>query len=300
MSQPLKRIGLIGLDTSHAIAFTQLLNDPSAEFHVPGGKVVAAYPGGSPDFPLSASRVQPFTAQLRDKWGVEIVDSPEAVAELCDLVFILSVDGRTHRSLFDRVAPFGKPLFIDKPLAVSVEDAQYIISQAEQRGIPFMSSSALRYGDVFVKAIGDRSDIIACDVFGPMDEEPTQPGLFWYGIHSIEMLVAAMGPGCTEVRACRREHQDLVQCIWNDGRLATVHGLRGAHSDFGLTVHRKDGFVATDSTRMARPFYAGLLETVIASLSDRRWAIPSTEILEVMRIIHAANISRKNDAPVKL
>ena len=41
------KIGMIGLDTSHAVAFTKLLNDPNNPFHVTGGKVMMACPVGS-------------------------------------------------------------------------------------------------------------------------------------------------------------------------------------------------------------------------------------------------------------
>ena len=64
------RVGLIGLDTSHVVAFTQLLNDPTHPDHVPGARVVAAFKGGSPDVEASATRVDGFTATLRDKWQI--------------------------------------------------------------------------------------------------------------------------------------------------------------------------------------------------------------------------------------
>ncbi len=38
---PSLRLGMIGLDTSHVIAFTELLNDPHNPHYVPGAKVVA-------------------------------------------------------------------------------------------------------------------------------------------------------------------------------------------------------------------------------------------------------------------
>ena len=67
-------LGMIGLDTSHVIAFTNYLNNPKNET---GCRVVAGFPGGSPDFPASANRVDKFTEQLRDQHGLEIVDSIE-------------------------------------------------------------------------------------------------------------------------------------------------------------------------------------------------------------------------------
>ena len=54
------RIGIIGLDTSHVVAFTKLLNDPNTANHIPGGRVVAAYKSGSPDMPeKSFNRIEP-------------------------------------------------------------------------------------------------------------------------------------------------------------------------------------------------------------------------------------------------
>src|SRR5512138_764908 len=90
------RIGLIGLDTSHVTAFTKLLNDPSDKNHVPGARVVAAFKGGSPDIESSHSRVEGYTKELTEKWGVKIYDSIEALCQNVDAVMIESVDGRPH------------------------------------------------------------------------------------------------------------------------------------------------------------------------------------------------------------
>src|SRR4030042_4554319 len=91
--QKVFRIGIIGLDTSHVTAFTKFINDP-AKNH--GCKVVAGYPGGSPDVSSSASRVEGFTQTLRDKYGVEIVDSIEQLCRKVDGILLESVDGRPH------------------------------------------------------------------------------------------------------------------------------------------------------------------------------------------------------------
>ena len=140
-------IGMIGLDTSHAVAFARLLHDENHPHHVPGGRVICAWPGGSPDFELSISRVGRFARELSEHYGVRIVDSPERVAELSDAVMLESADGRVHPEQFRRIAPYGKPVFIDKPLAVSVRDAEEILRLAERYRVPVMSGSALRFVD---------------------------------------------------------------------------------------------------------------------------------------------------------
>lgn len=138
-------IGMVGLDTSHAVSFTRLLHDERHPHHVPGGRVVCAWPGGSSDFELSISRVGRFTREMAETFGAEIVASPEEVAERCDAVMLLAADGRTHPGLFRRIAPYGKPVFIDKPLAVSSRDAEEILRLAERHRVPVMSCSSLRF-----------------------------------------------------------------------------------------------------------------------------------------------------------
>src|SRR5690606_4342644 len=127
-------IGLIGLDTSHVTAFARLLHRKDEPYHVPGGRIVAGLPAASADWPLSADRVDGFTRALRDEHAVAILDSPEAVAAQADVVFITAVDGRRHRELLQRVLPAGKPVFVDKPFAISTADARAMVDAAAAAG----------------------------------------------------------------------------------------------------------------------------------------------------------------------
>src|SRR5437667_11631995 len=88
------RLGIIGCDTSHVTAFTETLNNPDAKGHVGGGKVVAAFKGGSKDIPSSATRVEGYTKTLQEKYGVKIFNSIDQMCEEVDAVLLESVDGR--------------------------------------------------------------------------------------------------------------------------------------------------------------------------------------------------------------
>jgi predicted dehydrogenase len=302
MPKPLN-IGLIGLDTSHVEAFSRLMNVESDPAHIPGVKVVVGFPGGSPDFDLSINRVEGFTKKLRDELGVDIVDSPEAVAERSDLVFITAVDGRVHRELFEKIVSFGRPTFIDKPFTVGVEDAKAILKRASESAVPVMSCSALRYADNYQQALnaGDgRCAILGCDVYGPMDIHPPMPGLYWYGCHTVEMIVAALGAGAKRVRATSTKNTDLVTVEWADGRVASIRGLREAHGKFGAVLHRKDSPTFVDISANQRPLYAGMLEAILRSLPEGRSDIPAEEMLTVVKILDAANESRRTGETVNV
>ncbi len=298
------RIGLVGLDTSHVSAFTRILNDATSRDHVSGGRVVAGYPGGSPDFEPSASRVEGFTAELRDELDVDIMDTPEAVAEASELVFITAVDARAHLELFKRVVSFKRPTFIDKPIATSLVDAKEIFRLAHEVGIPLMSCSSLRYAEPLQEALAsapqDIGGIVGCDVFGPMQIQPTQPGLFWYGVHIAEMIFTIMGTGCQEVKATANDDFDLIAAIWNDGRMASFRGARRGHSKFGAVLHGEKGARYVDPSAGKKSYYASMLEVILRTLPNGKSDIPPETTLEIIQFIEAANESREMGRAVKL
>src|SRR5689334_7226840 len=88
------RAGIIGLDTSHVVEFTKLLNDPKPADDLAGVRIVAAFPAGS-DIPSSRDRIAGFTEKVKGM-GVEIFDSIPALLGKVDFVLLESVDWRVH------------------------------------------------------------------------------------------------------------------------------------------------------------------------------------------------------------
>lgn len=296
------KIGLIGLDTSHVSAFTSLLNDPSNEHHVSGAKVVAAYSGGSPDFPPSIGRVEGFANELRDNYGVAILESPAEVATEVDAILLTSVDGRVHLKQFRELLPFKLPTFIDKPFAVSSEDARAIATLARENNIPLFSSSSLRYAEAFAQTVATagRENVWGADFSGPMAIEPTQPGLYWYGIHTVEMLYTTFGRGCVGVTAISNDDHDLVVGEWSDGRVGTIRGNRKGGNSFGALLHTASGSHFVDPMGDPKPGYASLLEKIIPMFQGGPAPIEIEETLEAIRFIEAANESRESGLRVAL
>jgi predicted dehydrogenase len=299
------RIGLIGLDTSHAPAFARLFNVADDPEHLSGGKVVTAYPGGSKDFELSWSRVGKFTEEIRDKFGVSMVDSPEAVAEASDLVLMTAVDGRAHRELFERIVKFKRPTFIDKPFATTSEDAKAIFKLAGDHGVAVMSCSSLRYADSLTDALKDPKAqelgrVVGCDVYGPMDIQPPLPGLFWYGIHTVEIMSYVMGLGCKQVRVATSEKFDLITGIWEDGRMASIRGNRNENWTYGVTLQREKGAQYVNMSVNKRSYYSNMLTAIMGTLPNGKSEIAPAETLQIVRFLEAANQSRSSGNPVDL
>lgn len=295
-------LGVVGCDTSHCVAFTRILNDSTNEHHVPGAKITTAWPGGSPDFDLSISRVDGFVKELRDDWQINIVDTPEEVAENCDAILLTSVDGRIHQEQFERIATFGKPIFIDKPFSLKVDQAREMFALAQEKNIPLMSTSSLRFADGLVEVLEDKSEgtVFGADFYGPMVIQPTQPGYFWYGIHVVEMLFATLGKGCVEVTVQTNDNHDLIVGTWADGRIGTIRGNRLGNNKFGGVIHRETGSRFVDVYASGKPYYANLLEQILLMLNSGKSVLDSEETVEVIRFIQAANESRETGKTIRI
>lgn len=285
---------MIGLDTSHVTAFAKLLHDTENPYYVSMGRVVAAYKGGSPDMEQSASRVDGFTKDLAENYGVEIVAEISDLRDKVDVIFLESVDGRTHLRDFRQIVEWKKPIFIDKPLTASGAEAAEIKALAEKYGTPTMTASAIRYAEVFTNAVKNSEElgpIIGGDFYGPMAFVEKLPGYFWYGIHTAEMLFAAMGSGCTRVNAYRTEKHDVVVGQWADGRVATMRGNRAGNNYFGGVIHREKGSVHFNTADNKKPYYASLLEEIRSFVVEGKQTVSLQESVEVIRFLEAANDS---------
>jgi predicted dehydrogenase len=292
------RIGLIGLDTSHVIAFTQLLNDPAHPSHVPGGRVVAAFKGGSPDLPDSRDRVEGYTQELREKWGVQILDSIEALCAAVDAVMLESVDGRPHLEQARPVLRARKPLFIDKPMAGSLRDVIEIFRLARETGTPCWSSSSLRYYPGLIELKKTDVGVVRGAVStGPAPLEPHHPDLFWYGIHPTEALFAVLGTGCARVVRTHTPDTDVVTGVWRDGRVGTLIGIRNAAAPYRVTLFGTRAVV----DQKPGGDYAPLIREVMRFFQTGVVPVPPEETLELFAFMEAADESkRRGGAPVTL
>jgi hypothetical protein len=280
------RLGIIGTDTSHAIAFTKTLNDPADPDHIPGARIVAAFRGGSSDIEESASRVNKYAAELHDKWNVQFVDTIAALCPLVDGLLLESVDGRPHLPQFRQAVQCGKPVFIDKPLAATLEDARAIASLGAQAHVPWFSSSSLRYS-----AIENMKspDCIGAIVWGPGPLEPHHPlDLTWYGIHAIEMLYTLFGPGCVEVSRMKSAEEDVITARWSDGRLGTVH-LQRPYGKFGAVVFLKgEKLNAMPEIQFS---YVPLVRAIVTFMQTKQPPVPNEVTLEMFAFMDAAQRS---------
>ncbi len=286
------RIGMIGLDTSHVPAFTKLFNDPKAAGELAGFRVVAAFPGGSPDVKASYTRVEMFTKQIKENYGVEIVDSIEELLKKVDVVLIESVDGRAHLAQAALVLRAGKKVFIDKPLGGSLADVLAMFALSKEHKTPIFSSSSLRYAINLRAAKMDPKlgKVVGAISYGPCEIETYVPDLFWYGVHGVESLYTIMGTGCKSVSRTHTKTTDTVVGVWEDGRIGEYRGLRSGTKGFGNVLF---GEKTTLTTTGAVGGYEPLVVEIARFFRTGVSPISEAETTEIFAFMEAADESKR-------
>jgi hypothetical protein len=292
-----KRVGIIGLDTSHSIEFAKMLNAQDASTELGGYRVVMAYPQGSRDIEESVKRIAPYTEEIK-KYGVAIASSLDQLIKAVDVVLLETNDGRLHLEQALPVIKAKKTLFIDKPMTASLRDAIQIFDAAERNKVPVFSSSSLRYmKNVQLVVSGEMGKVIGAETFSPAYLEPTHPDLFWYGIHGVETLYTVMGTGCTQVTRFHTPDTDLVVGTWQDGRIGTFRGVRSGKMDYGGTAYCEKGNQALG------PFegYMPLLKEIVRFFETGKPPVSAAETLELLAFMEAADESKRlQGAPVSI
>ena len=288
------RAGIIGTDTSHVPQFVRSLH-AHPEWKI---KVVAAFKGGSPDLPLSATRVEGFAKTIQGD-GVEIVDSIDTLLSKVDVVLLTSVDGRLHLAQAAPVFKAGKRVFIDKPLAASLEDVRRIVALSTQTRTPFFSASSVRFHrDIPGLRDAPRGSIQTVDATYLLQPLEFHPDLFYYGIHGVEALYAVMGTGCTTLSRRKEGEVDVTTCTWRDGRVGRFRGLPKADSTQPLIrMTGRNGTVETSGTADNESIVAAIAEF----FHTGRPPVDVAQTVEVFEFMTAAQLSKeRGGAEVKL
>jgi hypothetical protein len=294
--QPELRLGIIGADTSHAVEFTRIFNDASAKDHIPGARIVAVYKGGSPDVESSSSRIEKFSATLRDTYHLTFVDRIADLCPLVDGILLESVDGRKHLAQFKEAAACGKPVFIDKPLASTLADAEAIAAIAAEKHVPWFSASSLRWSAIQSMR---SPQLLGAFVWSPGPLEPHHAlDLSWYGVHGVEMLYTLMGPGATQVTRTFAPDSEVITAVWKDGRIGTIR-LGRPYSAYGAVA-----FYPNNKSQAANEMpinYSQMMPALVDFMRTGTPPVPNAETLEMFRFMDAAQKSKdQGGIPIKL
>ncbi|MEE3367925.1 MAG: Gfo/Idh/MocA family oxidoreductase [Planctomycetota bacterium] len=306
------RVGIVSIDNYQGLAFTELFHNPPADNPALRGlKVVAAWPGGSPDLEESFTNV-PRWKPLLQKQGVQMEDTIDAVLAQVDAVMLMTVDGRPHLAQVRPVLKAGKPVYIGRPMAASLEDVIEMFHLARRYKTPIFSSSQHRFspGIAQMRSHPEVGEVTGCLVYGGCPTEPHHPDFFYHAIHSFESLYTIMGIGALSVTRARTAETELVTGVWRDGRIGTYRGIRQGTVQYSALVFGSKGIAPAGQYGYPAPVngvvpksrykgYEGVATEIARFYKSRRPPVTATETIELFAFMEAAHESgRRGGAPV--
>lgn len=311
------RVGILGFDNYQGLAFAQLFNNPKAEGDLTGVKVTSVFPVECPDYPESAALTKRWIDSCA-RWGtgdnkvlkeyhpVTMVKSVDELLANVDAVMICSLDGRLHVKQAESVLKAGKRLFLTRPLAASLADAQAIFKLAEQTGTPMFSCSQHRYSPGFsgMRNHPEVGKVLGCDVYGGFEIKGPAADEFIRPLHSLETIYAIMGPGVERVTCTSTDTAESLTLVWNDGRVGTYRGIKSGAVKYSATVFGDkgvstagiyghgvpvQGVVPTKDKYMG---YEGVAIEIAKFFKGGPTPVAPAETLEIFGVLAAAEKSR--------
>lgn len=284
------KLGLIGNDTSHVDIFSQILHDENNHYYIPSAKFAGFVEAFSEELEISASRAKGYYDVLVAR-GIRKYDTYEALANKVDGWMICTVHGDNHEQWFTKLAPYGKPIFIDKPLTLGVESAKRIIALAERYETPFFSASSLRFSEAISPLFG--LDISKIYAYGPLPMQPAMPGYYWYGIHSLEWIEALIPFDLASIDIQKTANGEIVTLLFENGAHAIFDGDHAWHDRFGGTIFQGDEVFNFQTWKTEKPYYVSLMEQIISFMDTKKPPISYNRMLKIIQWIEAIN--RKRD-----
>lgn len=256
------------------------------------------------------------TDPLEGDWcaanGVRRAESVDEAVEASDAVMLLAPDDiEAHLELALAAIPSGKPLWIDKLLAPTVEESLRILRAAEYHSTPITAGSTLRHAVELEEALDSlplgrgRGGVESVATVGSTLTLPSAPGeepglgvveegFFtgygtWsrYGVHTVAMALRAMGGGVRRLINVGTPTMPTVALEWAHGRRATlvVAEGEGANAAFPwrFALRRDGGYVHGQVSDFAG-FYVRQLEAVLADFGSRA-SHDREEMLDTVRIL---------------
>lgn len=271
------KIGIVGAENTHTAAIARLINVDKA---ISGFSVEYVW-GETDEFAHKAAA---------DGHIPTIVSDPHEMLGNIDAVV---VDHRHPRHHLEAAMPFveaGVPTFVDKPFCYRADRGAAFLKHARERGTPVTSFGVLPEQTAyrrFADALRGRTDVVAGATYGPCDIGSPYGGVFFYGIHHVEMAVNLFGFDVAGVLGKRSGANAVGQLIYADGRIVTLNFIDpSVRSRFAMTVATAEE-LSSAQIEFDQQMYLNGVRTFTQMFKTREEPIPHDRILTPIRILEA-------------
>lgn len=283
------KFGVIGTENSHVNQACRRFN---LEKSIKGGIVKALYPG--------EGDILEHARQVQKEGKVSLlVDKPEDMFGKIDVVIIMNRHAKYHCKYAKLFLKNRIPTFIDKPFSCNLEEAKEVIELSHKTDTWLSSSSTVwktsSFQNFFKQVREELGLIHSGMVGGPFDFESEFGGVFFYGIHTVEMLLNGFGYDVKTVSAKRYGKNCWVTTTLESGKIVALHLIGEGGGNFQVLVHGEKGsrYLQVDMSDAYDMGFKTLIETIKTNtrpLTDEQLFMP---IKVLLAIDESAETNRK-------
>lgn len=270
------KIGIVGSDNSHAVAYSKLANIEGRA----GDSRVVAISGPDPERTKEVAGLGQIP---------EIVERPEDMIGKVDAILVVHRHGDLHA---EHAIPFlkaGIPVYVDKPFAISLDDCQAMLDAASEGNALLTSYSSLRWapttGDLADK-MESLGDVRVGQFAGPCDFESEYAGPFFYATHVAEIAFRLMGDDVRTVQATRSGKNVAVNLTFANEAIATFSYLGDAAYHFHATLFGTKDFAAAEIIA-GDDAYAEGLNLFLDAVNSGKAPLTAQQLLTPIAFVHA-------------
>lgn len=269
------RIGLVGLDSSHAEDFLRHFNLEGCHN---GFRVTAMADGDD----ARMGELEAFAP------GLERAASLDQLLQVVDAVIVGHRHGDLHRAAAIASLEAGKPTFVDKPLANAMGDAEAIVAAAGRHGALLLSGSALRWqaetARLKARLAGLEGDY-DLSAYGTWYPDSEYGGAIFYAIHTIELVQELLG---TSWKKLKRKGSDgaVVQFKTNGTTVSLEFRPLGpsGSSAFGVDVTAK-GLAFKQAIPLGDDYMAPVAAKFVKMIESGRPCLSHDDLLAPIRLM---------------
>ncbi len=284
------RIGIVGSENSHTLAFAKILNIKKS---LSGARVVALW-----------GEEEKHTERVAQDGRIpEIVSRPEELIGKIDAAILDHRHAKYHVPAATPLVEAGIPVLVDKPFSYTVAEGRELLKTAEKKKVLVTSYSCVRYASGFQRlraAKAKLGQINAADFVGPVDIDSEYGGIFFYGVHQVEMMVDAFRTGVESVQFNKGSgsHHTATVVYGKDGPIVTLHLINGYTGGFGWGLYGQSGSIHEQLNY--KGLYVRGLEAFLRMLRTGRNDWTPEELLTPVAVLSALDRSIKSGKPEKL
>ncbi|MCT1530139.1 Gfo/Idh/MocA family oxidoreductase [Sphingobacterium daejeonense] len=212
-----------------------------------------------------------------------VVQNLEDIIGEVDAIILGRDDPENHWELAKPFLDANIPIFIDKPLAINLDELisyeQYI-----KNGRFLMSCSSMRYSAEILAAkssIKSLGKIHLLTVVGKKDWKK-------YGVHMVEATMSLLNdPKALSVQYLGKDGYDIVLLEINTECYASIHLINDITGTFQVSVYGENAWLSIDIKNSYSMFKENILEFV-KSLNQKKPTLDFNKTKNVIQIVAAA------------